>query len=61
MLQFFELKQTYENITRAITTGSEPASDLNIILYFIKELSSNNGEFLTPIQEDSNNQIGFTK
>lgn len=49
MIQFIELKKTYESIARAITTGAEPISDLKIILLFLRELVSNNGEYLIPI------------
>lgn len=49
MIQFIELKKTYEGIARAITSGAEPISDLKIILQFLRELASKNGEFLVPI------------
>ena len=49
MIQFIELKKTYEGIARAITTCAEPITDLKIILQFLRELASNNGEFLIPI------------
>jgi hypothetical protein len=60
MIQFIELKKTYEGIARAITSGVEPITDLKIILQFLRELASNNGEFLIPILDDSN-LSGFTK
>lgn len=49
MIQFIELKKTYESIARAITSGAEPISDLRIILQFLRELASNNGEFIVAI------------
>lgn len=49
MIQFIELKKTYESVARAITSGAEPMSDLNTILNFLRELASNNGEYLVPI------------
>ena len=60
MIQFIELKKTYEDIARAITTGVEPITDLKIILQLLRELASNNWEFLIPIWDDSND-TGFTK
>jgi hypothetical protein len=63
MIKFIELKQTYENITRAITSGSEPASELRVILHFLRDLSSNDGEYLLNIKDDNDEteKIGFTK
>lgn len=51
MLQFAELKQVYEAITRAIGKGQEPRAELLTIVQFLNDLGANEGIALEPKEE----------
>jgi hypothetical protein len=51
MLEFAELKQVYETITKAIGKGQEPKAELLTVARFLNDLGAHEGIALEPKEE----------
>ena len=52
MLHFLELKTTYDKVTRAINSNSEPRTNLIVLAEYFKALAANDGAILNNVLDD---------